>query len=116
VTALAIFASLVGLVLYYRRRLLGKIRGSGSEATDSEIDGRFRKAELDAEGPERRVTRVHELDATREVQEADGRMKPAELDGTNTRSELPTADVEREHGNIRHSGQVGWSCVEGGGW
>ncbi|KAI3320247.1 hypothetical protein HD806DRAFT_506926 [Xylariaceae sp. AK1471] len=100
VVALATFISLVGLVLYYRHRLLGKIGGSKSDNRGSKIDGKFRKAELDAEGPERKTTRVYELSATREVQEADGRMKPAELDPTNTRFELPAADIERERDSI----------------
>ncbi|RWA05800.1 hypothetical protein EKO27_g9305 [Xylaria grammica] len=81
---LLIFSGLGGLVLYYRRNLLARVKRSTSgRSVRSEIDGRFRKAELDARGPEVRVTRVYELDATREVREADGRMKPAELDAGN---------------------------------
>ncbi|KAI8955416.1 hypothetical protein F4801DRAFT_529236 [Xylaria longipes] len=81
--ALIAFGSLIGLVLYYRRRLLGKGKSSSPEGNrTSKIDGRFRKAELDAEGPQITITRVYELDATREIQEADGNMEPAELDST----------------------------------
>ncbi|GAW24030.1 hypothetical protein ANO14919_136090 [Xylariales sp. No.14919] len=81
---LLIFSGLGGLVLYYRRNLLARVKRSTSgRSVQSEVDGRFRRAELDARGPEVRVTRVYELDATREVREADGRMKPAELDAGN---------------------------------
>jgi hypothetical protein len=89
VSALTVFAGLVWLVLYYRRRLMGKMKNTGSKrSSNSQIDGKFRKAELEAEGPEVRVTGgVHELDATREIQEADGRMRPAEL---------PAGDIDHD--------------------
>ncbi|KAI0864018.1 hypothetical protein F4860DRAFT_27177 [Xylaria cubensis] len=93
--ALATFASLVVLVLYYRRRLSNsKISLKPEQNRDSNIDGKFRKAELDAEGSQVTITRVYELDATREVQEADGRMKPVELDSAVPSSELHAANVQ----------------------
>jgi hypothetical protein len=80
VSALIAFSGLIGLVLYYRWRLLGKTISSRFEGSRSlKVDGKFRKAELDAEELEFKITRVHELQATREIQELDGRMRPAEL-------------------------------------
>ncbi|KAI0553138.1 hypothetical protein F4679DRAFT_532075 [Xylaria curta] len=94
-TALAAFASLIGLALYYRRKLSsGKKPSNSEQSSDSKIDGKFRKAELDAEGPQFTITRVYELDATREVQEADGRMKPAELDSAVPSSGSHAANVQ----------------------
>lgn len=57
------------------------------------IDRKFRKAELDTEGHEIRISSVYELDATYEVQEADGTMKLAELDVVAARSESPAASA-----------------------
>ncbi|KAI0448313.1 hypothetical protein F5B21DRAFT_522687 [Xylaria acuta] len=95
--ALAAFIGLIGLVLYYRRRLLkGKGSSGPKDSRLSNIDGKFRKAELDAEGPQVTITRVYELDATRETQEADGYMKPAELDSTILRSDSQATDVQRD--------------------
>ncbi|KAI0534886.1 hypothetical protein GGR58DRAFT_33329 [Xylaria digitata] len=95
VLSLVIFSGLIGLVLYYRGKLLAKIKRSISgRSTRSEIDGRFRRAELDARGTEVHVTKLYELDATREVREADGKMKPAELDAHNTAPGLFTFNSE----------------------
>ncbi|KAI1737386.1 hypothetical protein F4680DRAFT_428450 [Xylaria scruposa] len=94
-TALVAFSSLIGLVLYYRRRLLSGERSSNPEQRrGSKIDGIFRKAELDAEGSQVKITRLYELDATREVQEADGRMKPAELDSNVLGSKSHAANAQ----------------------
>ncbi|GAP86785.1 hypothetical protein SAMD00023353_2100940 [Rosellinia necatrix] len=81
--ALAIFSGLVLLVLYYRKRLFDTGRLSGSNTSgDTGIYGSFTKAELDAEGPQVVISRVYELEATREVRELDGRGSPMELDST----------------------------------
>ncbi|KAI8631096.1 hypothetical protein F5Y19DRAFT_473495 [Xylariaceae sp. FL1651] len=88
------FAGLIGLVLYYRHRLLGKSNHAASDTQDDlKIDGKFRKAELDAKEPEIKVTRVHELNTTCGIREADGIMKPAELDFNNMRFELSDTDI-----------------------
>ncbi|KAI1112224.1 hypothetical protein F5Y14DRAFT_276175 [Nemania sp. NC0429] len=95
--ALAVFGFLVALVVYYRRKLLaGKQPSSSEKPRGSVIDGKFRKAELDTEGHEIIITRVYELDSTREIQEADGTMKPVELDGVAARPEMPVARVTRD--------------------
>ncbi|TRX92354.1 hypothetical protein FHL15_006740 [Xylaria flabelliformis] len=73
-TALVAISSLLGLVLYYRH-------------------GKFRKAELEAEESQVTIKRVYELEATREVQEADGRMKPVELDSAVPSSGLHAANI-----------------------
>jgi hypothetical protein len=69
VSVLITFVSVIGLVRYHRRKLLGMVM-----KRNSKIDGKFQKTEL-----KRRVTGVYELDSNREIQEADGRMIPAEL-------------------------------------
>ncbi|KAI1758060.1 hypothetical protein F4782DRAFT_10610 [Xylaria castorea] len=93
----AAFASLIGLVLYYRHRSSSEKGSSNPEQSrDSKIDGKFKKAELDAEGPQVAITRVYELDATREIQEVGGKMKPAELDSTVLKSAPHTASVQRD--------------------
>ncbi|KAI1128320.1 hypothetical protein F5Y10DRAFT_292100 [Nemania abortiva] len=105
VAALSTFAGLVWLVLYYRRRLLGIKKSSVSEKNRiSEIDGKFKKAELDAEGPEIQVSRVYELDSTREVQEADGHMKPVELDSAAPSPGLSAVDIQGDSADTKESG------------
>ncbi|KAF2971925.1 hypothetical protein GQX73_g1662 [Xylaria multiplex] len=95
VLSLIIFSGLIGLVLYYRGKLLARIKRSISgRSTRLEMGGRFRRAELDARGTEVHVTKLYELDGTREVREADGKMKPAELDAHNTASRPLTFDSE----------------------
>ncbi|KAI0483671.1 hypothetical protein F4859DRAFT_512318 [Xylaria cf. heliscus] len=94
---LVVFTSLIGLVWYYRRRLLGKAKSSSSdENRNSKVDGRFIKAELDVEGSQIAITRVYELDSTGEIREADGNMKPAELGSTVPRRDLHAADVRND--------------------
>ncbi|KAI1174717.1 hypothetical protein F4777DRAFT_375076 [Nemania sp. FL0916] len=84
VAALGIFSSLLGFVMHYRRRYLRE-RGLLKNRA-SEIDGRYKKAELETRRCGIKVTRVYELDTAREPQEADGVMKPAELDAAAWRS------------------------------
>lgn len=92
--ALAVFGSLIGLVAYYRRRLLGGKQPFSFEKTrGSVVDGIFRKAELSTEEQGIRITRIHELDATRKIQEADRIMKPVELEAVAAISESPAAGV-----------------------
>ena len=77
------FTGLIGFICCYRLGLLKKMGLSVSGEKDKSImDGRYQKAELDCQGHEVNVTRRYELDATREVQEADGKERPAELDAS----------------------------------
>lgn len=85
-----IFATLIGLIVYYRRKSLqakdkmsdaslGKDQ-KGPDATEAQ----YQKAELDASGAERVY---YELDGTAQIQEVHAPSNPTELD-SNARSEL----------------------------
>ncbi|KAJ8129592.1 hypothetical protein O1611_g4039 [Lasiodiplodia mahajangana] len=114
VVALAIFGNLIWLVMYYRRKSLGKNKPANPEDNRiSEIDGRFKKAELDAEGPEIRVPRVYELDATREIQETDGRMKPVELDSTPVTPGLADVEAKRDKAGTDDLGESASKSIKG---
>ncbi|KAI1359653.1 hypothetical protein F5Y08DRAFT_349467 [Xylaria arbuscula] len=104
VTAVVLYVvglvAFIVLICYYKARVLEKMKllVSGRKHK-SEIDGRYRKAELDCQGHEVKITRIYELDATREIQEADGRERPAELDSHNhddARPESQVVNVEDE--------------------
>ncbi|KAI0105108.1 hypothetical protein GGR51DRAFT_520918 [Nemania sp. FL0031] len=105
VLSLAIIGILVWFTLHYRRKSLGKnkLSGSGNHRI-SEIDGRYRKAELDAEGPELRVSRMYELNATRDIQEADGNEKPVELDSVMLTPKMPAVDAKQNTVRIDTAG------------
>ncbi|GAW20577.1 hypothetical protein ANO14919_100850 [Xylariales sp. No.14919] len=84
----------IGFICYYKLGVLQKMMQLMSRAKHkSVIDGRYRKAELDCEGHEVNVTRRYELDATREIQEADGREQPAELDSHDCSDARPDSGV-----------------------
>ncbi|KAK5636474.1 hypothetical protein RRF57_012186 [Xylaria bambusicola] len=88
---------LIGFIFYYRRRVLGKMRRLICGKPDkSEIDGRFQKAEMGTQGHGVNVTRRYELDAAREIQEADSRERPAELDSNNAGLDAGAINTEDE--------------------
>ncbi|KAI3330675.1 hypothetical protein F4824DRAFT_333267 [Ustulina deusta] len=96
-----IFAALVGLIIYYRRKSQREEKktapdpSSGAEKRDGNaVEAQYQKPELDAAEPERVY---YELDGARQTLEVDASVHPTELD-SNSRSELPgdTADGRRE--------------------
>ncbi|TGJ80130.1 hypothetical protein E0Z10_g8644 [Xylaria hypoxylon] len=98
-TALAIFSSLIWLVFYYRRKSLKKVHcpvKSTCQPKKSPCSkGNCQSKAVDVACPHMRMARMYELNATREIQEADGNMKPAELDSTVPKFKSSAVDVER---------------------
>ncbi|KAI1154048.1 hypothetical protein F4825DRAFT_207629 [Nemania diffusa] len=97
-----IFATLIGLVVYYRRKSLRE-KETASDASlggdKKDIDAaeaRYQKAELAAAGTEKVF---YELDGTTQIQEVNALSNPTELD-SNARSEL---DGNGPRGSMRKS-------------
>ncbi|KAI1742892.1 aspartic peptidase domain-containing protein [Xylaria scruposa] len=81
--AIAALSILTGLAFRYRPWMVKRKKPSTHEKRSSSIvDGRYRKAELSAEGNEIRVERMYELDAAGKVHELNGESQPGELAST----------------------------------
>ncbi|KAF2963687.1 hypothetical protein GQX73_g9893 [Xylaria multiplex] len=100
-TAVAIFSSLIWLVFYYRRKLLEKVRFCVKETCGPEKPSPKESCRPNAVATtcsQTETAKMYELNATREPQEADGKMKPAELGLTVPRLGPLAADMQ--HGVI----------------
>ncbi|KAI0855324.1 hypothetical protein F4860DRAFT_521660 [Xylaria cubensis] len=100
IVGVGIFATLIGLVMYYRRKATREKKGlqtpdagnlDVNAKKDPDVNTQYFKPELEAAGAERVY---HELDGARSVQEVDAPSYPTELD-SNARSEL-SGDTRRE--------------------
>ncbi|KAI0553194.1 aspartic peptidase domain-containing protein [Xylaria curta] len=86
--AIVVVSILTGLVFCYRPWVNRKKPSTHDNRSSSIIDGRYRKAELSAEGNEIRVMRTYELDSVGKVHELSGESQPGELAGTSVSVEL----------------------------
>ncbi|TGJ87600.1 hypothetical protein E0Z10_g1163 [Xylaria hypoxylon] len=102
-----ILATLLSLVVYYRRKLQREDKATSDPAgvsadrkSGDAVEAHYQKPELDAAGPGRVY---YELDSTQLIQEVDTPLNPSELD-SNARSELDGDTAHGRRGVARTSG------------